>query len=1437
MWNGIPQPQMPPQQQYQQGGMAPPIPGVQNRPRLEPIDWNLVAVLNADIIRRTKDYDSLQKLVQIFMAAKLYPGSSRILAHPLCLRLCQLLQVAFEYLNYCQTELSAMNTKLEEENAKLTEKSAKLSSKLKKAEQVIKIKSLPYDRCPVCEKKFKSLDFVDRHITNRHTELADAWSIIRGRKPPKSNENDNVQKILDKIDHLKSSLKRGSGKNSNNIIEQELLATQQELMDAEQLREQQEMKQNEEIRRQLFEAADDLSSSMTLYKEQAQKKKVSKKSKPQMAIINLFDPNANINPNDYQNFPNSEPSPFNNNKEDEASKQKRINNFFNQPVNPFQKQQLRPPNDLGHGPNWESQFNNKINPFQNKANLVQLSVPIENNININNENNIINNNNEFNFDAMNDNVNNNLGFDNFETIMDTGFKNNFSIDNIIQENIQVIPQPKPNDDEPHNKFIKPIPKQAVLAAKKFISRQNDEKDKNNDCRNIKTTPEDIDKVITMIGDKVHDEIQRLGPNGIAPMMARHKYGDNDPNYIRLRKQIEQKLEMEYPMNGEVTKVKKGFDLIHTEDLTSIKNESQTKIYSIHHNDEDNDQLYSSPSKEKLIMNNINLDLLDDSQFTSAFEFNNNKNQQPPPEKKKEENTKESPDKNKIEKPEVASAIKNFDSAKVEDPDSKVNNEDDNKQDDVWSYINSSTTEKPASNLEKEETNDNHQSSQSIIKVNNRHSISFDSSSTSSRTKAKRIKNDKNDFDFIQSDMKPNFSDSPSRKTETQSPQPIQKQKQKQNNSNLLNSVSNETSGIDHSKSSLQKDLVQAPERKEENKSGVVSLEIFNSPVISHESHSRLSSKSKSSSSGKKVRLDEDEDSVDDLSDIEKMFPKSNDLSENSETELKKNVNVNSSKIEPLSEDEFNFPPVATDSFLNSSNDQQENFKAKEKEDLIRKNQNSSHSQINQSNFNSNLADKESESYKSNATSKSRQSESGSKSRMSVLSSAIRIGRADDTKAVFQNSGDETNSSQIEGKEPAISRRKPRNSPFRKVSKDSPPTKNKINVSIDDIDPLEEERQKKKKFDEYKKLADEKFRKEFDFDLDVSQNDNLNEQPIDIKNKKDDDFDEFELTGKSNESIKYEEEELDDSDAESGFMKPPPRFEFNLKAVDDDNDQPIKTTIKENTPNEKPGIKIIHKTDTKYGQNLRLINSSIIEDNNNKKDGNNDKNVEAKNTDINNDDDDMKSLQSEIRKRILKQTGITMISKSNRKYGQPRSEGDSNISKFEDEHETLDKKAKKQFDEESDKKNQLLSHSLLRNSRNLNLNQKNDSIRRENDYSDSDNKYGYVSDDEEEIKGLPRPDYFDNEVTKKNSKTNKKQQNDNSLFSSPLPPDPSISSDSVYQPENERLTFYEKKEKKKKPEKSNQSSKSKKKNETNSDLYVLTNAEPSFFHNGNHSDDF
>ena len=790
MWNGIPQPQMPPQQPYQQGGIAPPVPGIQNRPRLEPIDWNLVAVLNADIIRRTKDYDSLQKLVQMFLGAKLYPGSSRILVHPLCLRLCQLLQVAFEYLNFCQTELSTSSAKLETENTALKEKASKLESKIKKDEQIIKLKSIPYDKCPVCKKKFKSLEYVDRHMQNRHSELGDAWNIIRGREQPKEKEDD-VQKILDKIDNLKNSLRRGSNKHFNKSVEQELLATQQELMDAEELREQQEMKQNEEIRRQLFAAADDLNSSMTLYKEHTQNKKP-KKSKQQVAIVNLFDQNAEVNPNDYQNYPNTEPSPFNKNQEDEAAKNKRINDFFNQPVNPFQKHQYRPTNEVEDGPNWEAQMSSRnkvVNPFQNKVNQFHLSVPPDNNSNNNNNEyipNQVNENNmkfedEFGFGEMNNN-NNNFEIENDQPIMNYGFKNNFSIENMNHNDVQVVPQSKQESNENDNIEIKPIPKQAILAAKKFISRKND--DKNSHSRVVNASSQNIEQMILMIGDKVHKEVQRLGPNGAASVMLRQEYGDNDPNYLQLRKQIQQKLEMEYPIDGTVTKVKKGFDLVHTEDLTEIKNENQNhNRFNNNYNEIDTDvadPLYSSPSKEKLIINKNNINDYGDSQFTSAFEFQSSKNKQQEIDKEEETKVEKSgsPKKNKIEISDVISASSNIDLPKSKNVTNSKLNDNKKPDDDEWSYITSSVSEKTEAKQEEKEKTD--QKSPSVIKDVNPHSISFDSSSTSSKLKTKqkptKDNQNKSEFDFIQSDMKPNLSDSPSRKTETQAISPVQNPK-------------------------------------------------------------------------------------------------------------------------------------------------------------------------------------------------------------------------------------------------------------------------------------------------------------------------------------------------------------------------------------------------------------------------------------------------------------------------------------------------------------------------------------------------------------------------------------------------------------------------------------------------------------------------------------
>jgi DNA repair exonuclease SbcCD ATPase subunit len=129
------------------------------------------------------------------------------LAHRLVLRLCQFLQVGIEDLYLCQTELDNANSALSQKKSDIQHKLANGAQKIRKVESILKIKSVPYDRCPVCEKKFKGLDYIDRHILNRHSELSGAWDVIRGRKSPEKTAS--VQQILDKIDGLRNSLRRG----------------------------------------------------------------------------------------------------------------------------------------------------------------------------------------------------------------------------------------------------------------------------------------------------------------------------------------------------------------------------------------------------------------------------------------------------------------------------------------------------------------------------------------------------------------------------------------------------------------------------------------------------------------------------------------------------------------------------------------------------------------------------------------------------------------------------------------------------------------------------------------------------------------------------------------------------------------------------------------------------------------------------------------------------------------------------------------------------------------------------------------------------------------------------------------------------------------------------------------------------------------------------
>ena len=183
---------------------APPIPG-QPMVKPEPLDWNLVSILDPEIIQRIKDFDSLQKIITNFSAANFTNGCSKVLAHPLAIRLCQLLQIGFQFMDQSQKELK----KIVDDDVVYKQKQLnllkKLKTKLNATEEKLKIKSVPYDKCPVCSKKFKSIDFVDKHILTKHSEISEYWDVVRGRKKPEKEPE--LQQVLDEIVQLRSQLK------------------------------------------------------------------------------------------------------------------------------------------------------------------------------------------------------------------------------------------------------------------------------------------------------------------------------------------------------------------------------------------------------------------------------------------------------------------------------------------------------------------------------------------------------------------------------------------------------------------------------------------------------------------------------------------------------------------------------------------------------------------------------------------------------------------------------------------------------------------------------------------------------------------------------------------------------------------------------------------------------------------------------------------------------------------------------------------------------------------------------------------------------------------------------------------------------------------------------------------------------------------------------
>ncbi|EAX99493.1 Zinc finger, C2H2 type family protein [Trichomonas vaginalis G3] len=267
------------QPQYQGLNQPPPQQQFMNE---EPLDWNLIKSIDPISLARNGNITELHPFISQYIEADFEKCNSRLINHPLLIRLCLILQYALHYMSDVQKQMQKKIESQKKETKSLNEKLKKLFQSYKKLEEQSKKKSTNFERCPICRKKYKNIGYLDKHIHKDHQPYENAWLQIRNMSIPNQqipvqqpNQNNEIMKLVELYKELKNQLDaermarenaqdREMKQKSNNRVEEleaQLNHTQTLISEAESKQSNLEKTIHDEINESLSIACDGLEQS------------------------------------------------------------------------------------------------------------------------------------------------------------------------------------------------------------------------------------------------------------------------------------------------------------------------------------------------------------------------------------------------------------------------------------------------------------------------------------------------------------------------------------------------------------------------------------------------------------------------------------------------------------------------------------------------------------------------------------------------------------------------------------------------------------------------------------------------------------------------------------------------------------------------------------------------------------------------------------------------------------------------------------------------------------------------------------------------------------------------------------------------------------------------------------------------------------------------
>lgn len=156
-----------------------------------PFDWSLVDKLNPEVIIGQSEIKLVRSFVKMILNTDFQGLPQTSFVNRDFSKLLILFQATIKLLYTSQKQLQNLCNDRTKKYKESCEEIAKLKQSEASLRKHLHNEQCQGETCPLCKKRFKNLEYIDKHIKNRHIERLEAWQFVRGLSDSLNNESKN----------------------------------------------------------------------------------------------------------------------------------------------------------------------------------------------------------------------------------------------------------------------------------------------------------------------------------------------------------------------------------------------------------------------------------------------------------------------------------------------------------------------------------------------------------------------------------------------------------------------------------------------------------------------------------------------------------------------------------------------------------------------------------------------------------------------------------------------------------------------------------------------------------------------------------------------------------------------------------------------------------------------------------------------------------------------------------------------------------------------------------------------------------------------------------------------------------------------------------------------------------------------------------------------